>query len=118
MTVITSVAACNMCRMLARRRTAIMAGATDTNYLRVIDGIWWRPHVRVVAVLAYIGSLQMCQALARGFHTVVTAHAISRYVDMIKLGRTPAIACMAIVTGIATGNMRWVLAGRHDAVMA
>lgn len=117
MTVITGVTARDMRRMLAGRCNPVVTRSADTNYLSMVDGICRCPDVRVVAVLAYIGCLHMCKVLARGFHTVMAAHAVSRYVDMIKLSRTPGIACMAVVAGIATANMRRVLAGRCEAVM-
>lgn len=54
MTVITCIAAVDMCRRLASCRDIIVAGSAGAGNLRVIDGIHGRPRIRVVAILTDI----------------------------------------------------------------
>ena len=60
----------------------------------------------------------MCVALARRLHAVVTAEAIASDVDVIEIGRQPAIGRVTIAAVVATRNMRRVLACRCDAIVA
>ena len=53
-----------MCRMLAGRDIAIVAGATGAKYLRVIDSLCRLPYGRAMAIFADVRGLDMCRALA------------------------------------------------------
>jgi len=57
-------------------------------------------------------------ALARRLNTVVTAEAITSDVDVIEIGGQPAIGRVTIVTVVAARNVRRVLAGCCDAIVA
>lgn len=60
----------------------------------------------------------MAVALARRLNTVVTAEAIASDVDVIEIGGQPAIGRVTIITVVAACNVRRVLAGRCDAIVA
>lgn len=38
--------------------------------------------------------------------------------DVIEVSRPPGNGCVTVIAGIATGDMRWVLARRYDAIVA
>ena len=71
-----------------------------------------------VAVLADIGCLNMCRVLARCVRAVMTADAIAGDIDVIKVRWQPANGAVAVIAGIAAGDMRRVLADGSDAVVA
>jgi len=73
MTVVTIVTACDMRWMLACCRSAIVARATSTQNLRMVDGIGRRKYVCVVTILTNVACLYMRRTLADGINTVVTA---------------------------------------------
>lgn len=50
--------------------------------------------------------------------TVVTANAVAGNIRVIKICGYPSHGCVAIVTVVATADMRCVLADRNGAVMA
>lgn len=60
----------------------------------------------------------MRRILAGRIGAVVTASAIARDIDVVEIGRRPGHGRVAVVAGIAAGDMRWVLAGRDAAVVA
>jgi len=53
--VVASVATRNVVRRLSGRREAIVAGATGSRYLGMVDDVHRRKRVRVVAVFAHVG---------------------------------------------------------------
>lgn len=59
----------------------------------------------------------MRQVLARGSGAVVAADAVARNADVIEGGRQPGHCRVAVVTGITTGDMCRVFAGRGSAVV-
>ena len=118
MTVITIITARDMRWVLAGRGSAVVARATSTQDLRMVDGIGRRKYVCVVTILANIGCLYVRRTLADGIETVVTACTIIDDTEVIKVCRPPASCRMAVIAGIAARNMRWMLAGRDDAVVA
>lgn len=85
MTVIAVVATCDMSRMFAGRRCTVMAGATASQNLCVIDGDYWLPYGRVVAILANVRSLNMCRTLASCDGAVMAAYAVARDVGMVEI---------------------------------
>jgi len=60
----------------------------------------------------------MAVALARRLDAVVTAEAIASDIDVIEIGGQPAIGRVTIITVVAACNVRRVLAGRCDAIVA
>ena len=71
-----------------------------------------------MAVLADVTGVDMSRALADCIGTVMTADAVAGYVYVVEVRGDPCRRHVAIVTGVATLNMRRVLAGGHGAVVA
>ncbi len=90
MTIIAVIAAVDVGRVFAGRRNAVVTRATGSRYLCVIDHVRGRPHVAVVAVLADIGCLYMCQGLAGRFRAVVATNTVAGNVDMVEIRWSPA----------------------------
>ena len=118
MAIVAIVAGLDVGRVLARRDGAVMARATGTHDLRVVDRIGRHPQRVVMAVLTNIGGLDMPRILAGGANTVVTGRAATNDAGVIKVGRYPCHRCMAVVTVVATDDMRGVLARSNCAVVA
>ena len=118
MAVVAGIAAGDVCWMFTRRGDAVMAGAAGAYHLSVIDGKRGRPDTRRVAVLADISRLYMCRGLAGGLCAIVAAHAIASDIDVVEGGRQPRNRRMAVVAGVAAGDVGRVFAGRGDAIMA
>ena len=91
MTVIAVVAAGDVRRILAGGSIAVVAGAATSQNLRVIDGERRHKRISSVAVRTYISCIDVCRALTDCFDTVVTAYAVSRDVDVVEVGRHPAV---------------------------
>ena len=117
MTIVASVVAGDMGWVFASCRDAIMTRATGTQHLCVVDRIGGRPYSIVVAILAYIRCLYVCQVLARRLDAIVTTGAIPDNANVIKISRSPGIARVAIVTGVAAGEVGGMLAGGYDAIV-
>ena len=118
MAVITGVAAGNMVRRLAGRRVAVMAAEAGPQHIGMIDANDWRKQVSAVTGLAGIGRVDMTIVLANGLRPVVAGYAVAGYTAVIEHRAGPAIGGMAVITGVAAGNMVRRLAGRRVAVMA
>ena len=86
MAVIAIGAAGNVCRVLAGGYYAVMAGAAATEHLRMVYGINRHPDVRVMAVFANIGRLNMREVFAGGFDAVVATDTIAHDTCVIKIG--------------------------------
>ena len=71
-----------------------------------------------MTVLTDIGRLYVAQVLASGINTIVTTCAIAGDVRVIEIRWSPGVCRMTIVTGITAREMRGVLAGCGDAVVA
>ena len=84
----------------------------------MIDRNCRRPHIAVVAVLADIRRLYVCQVLAGGVYAVVAAEAVARNIHVIECRRPPGNRRMTVIAGIVTGDVCRVFAGCGDAVMA
>jgi len=97
---------------------AVVAGRAGAKNLVMVNSGHRFPDVCAVAVLADVGCLYVCGALAGSIGTVVTAETIVDDVCVIKVRRCPCDCCVAVVTIVATGYMRWVFAGCRNAVMA
>ena len=77
-----------------------------------------RPDVGAVAILADIGCLHVCRALAGRIGAVVTTGAIVDDVGMVEVSRYPGDCCMTVVAVVATGDVRGVLARGRLTVVA
>jgi len=84
----------------------------------VIDSYSRRESYDVMAVLTYFASLNMCWAFAYGLDTIVAAKTVTHDVVVAEIGGNPAVGSMAIITGIATGNVIDILALGNGAVVA
>lgn len=118
MTVVASIAARDMSRVFADGSDTVMARATSTDYLGVIDREYGRPNCRVMAIFADIGGLHMRWVLASRLRAVMTADAIANNIYMIKIRRYPDGCDVTVVAGVAAVNVGLVLAGCAYAVMA
>ena len=116
-TIVTIVAAGNVRRVLAGRGGAVVTRATGAEYLRVVDSNCWFPDSLAVAVLAYIGGLNMCGTLTRGINTVVTVDAIADDIEVIEVGRQPGDGRMTVIAIIAACDMCQVFPDRCNAVV-
>ena len=87
--IITVVAAVYMRGMLTGCRGAIVARVACAYDLSMINGIGWRPDIRVMTVFANLGGLYMRKSLAGRVGAVVTARTITGDIYMIKIGRQP-----------------------------
>jgi hypothetical protein len=86
-TVITGVAAGDVCGCLAGCRIAVVTGAASTNYLDVVDSYCWRPKIHAVAVLTNKGCLNVRDRLASRVGAVMAVRAAARNAGMIKISR-------------------------------
>lgn len=66
------------------RLHTIVTTAARTQYLRVINASWGRPHRCGVASLAHISRRNMLWRLARGRSAVVATHAIASDAGVIE----------------------------------
>ena len=83
----------------------------------MVNRIHWREQNAVVAVLADIGGCYMSRRFANRLGAIVAAHTIAGDIDVIEIGRNPAICGVAIVAGVAAGDMRRVFARGYRAVV-
>lgn len=117
MTVITAIVTCDMRGVFACCCKTVMTGATATQYLCVIDRIDGSPHTAVVTILTDVARLHMRQVFAGSIQAVVAACAIARNIQMVECRRSPGDRRVAVVAGIAAGEVRRVLAGCNHAIM-
>lgn len=118
MAVIAIAAAVNMGRILACCGDTIVTGAARTNNLVVVNGYHRCKDVTAVTVLANVCRLYVCWILAGGICAVMAADTITDDIRMVEICGQPGNRAVAIVTGVATGNMRGVFAGGICAVVA
>jgi len=118
MTVVAGVAACYVSRVLTACSDPIMAGATGSQNLCVINGDHGLPHIGRVAVLADICRLNVRRAFAGRRRSVMAANTISDDVHVIEIRRQPGNRGVTVVAGIAARDVSRVLTDRSDAVMA
>lgn len=118
MAVIAVIAARNMRRIFPDRYRAVVTGRTSANDLGVIYHVNGGENNVVVTIFANIRCLNVCRALAGRFDTVVTANTVAGDVDMVEVGRHPAIGRMTVITGVAAGDVRRVLARSDGTVVA
>ena len=83
-TVIAVVAAGDVCRVLASSTDAVVAGATSTKNLGVIDHYHGHEHSRGMAVFTDIGRLRVCRVLAGCVRAVMAVDAATGDGRMIE----------------------------------
>ena len=117
MTVVATIVAGDMRRVFACCCKTVMAGAAATQHLCVIDCVDGSPHVTVVAILTDVARLYMCQVFAGGIQTVVAARAIARNIQVIECRWSPGDRRVAVIAGIAAGEVCRVLARSNYAIV-
>ena len=118
MAVVAVVTARNMRRVFASCGNAVMAGAATSKHLGVIDHHHGRKHTCIVTIFTYVGCLRVGRVLADGVRAVMAVAAIARDGCVVEECGQPAGRGMAVVAGIAAGDMCRRLAGGNDAVVA
>lgn len=116
--IVTVVAARNMASILAGRRNAVMTGAAAAEHLGVVNREGRCKHVGHVAVFAHLACLNVLRVFPGCIGAIVATRAISRDVDMIKIGRQPGHGRMTVLAVIAAGNMSRIFAGCSYTVVA
>ena len=107
-----------MTRVRAGGSYAIVTGRAGAKHLRVINCHYGRKHIRGVAVLANIGCQDVRWILAGRVCAVMAAHAVTRDVDVVKVGRQPGNCAVTVIAVVTTRNVGRMFAGGSDAVMA
>ena len=74
--------------------------------------------IGIVAILADIRRTDVRAALANGIDAVMAAGTIIDNTRVIEVRRPPRNCCVAVIAGVAAGDMCRVLAGRNRPVMA
>lgn len=105
-------------RILAGCRRAVVAGGARAKHLVVVHGCHRFPNVGVMTVLANVRRLNVRWAFARRIGAVVTADAVVHDTGVVEVGGYPRDRRMAVVTVVAAGDVRRVLARRRDTVVA
>ena len=90
MAIVAGIAAGDMCWVFACRDNTIMTAVAGSNHLGVVHREDWCKDVGVVAVLANITGLDVCQVLANGIDTVMAVNTLASDVQVIKIGWQPA----------------------------
>lgn len=116
-TVVTGIAAVYVRRVFAGRNEAVMTGAADAHHLGVVNGKHRGEHVSVVTVFADIACLYMCKVFACGVGAIVAVDAAARDIDVIEIRGQPASCRMAVIAGVAAGDVVECFPGRREAVM-
>ncbi len=116
--VIAGIAAGNVVRRLASGRKPVVAGAAATAHLRMVNRVYWRESVCVVAILADIGCRYVCRRFACRVGAIVAAAAIAGDINVAEVGRNPSGRCVAIVAGVRGIEVCRMFAGGCNAVVA
>lgn len=117
MAVVAIVAAGDMCRVFAGGNRAVVAGRAATDHLRMVDPVDGCENDVVVAVLAGVRGLNMSLVLANCPRAVMAAEAVVCDGGMVEGCRNPAVGGVAVIAGIAAGNVSRMLAGGNRAVV-
>ncbi len=118
MAVITGIGTAYVRRVFPGRGDTIVAGSAATDDLSVVDRYRWGERDNAMAVLANCSGLNMCSILAGRIGAVVTADAVTRDIDVVKVRRCPGNSGVAVVTGISAADMRRRFAGCDIAIVA
>ena len=89
MAIIAGIAARDMRWMFTGRNDAIVAAVAGADNLCVVNGKDGRKDVGVVAVLANITGLDVCQVLADSIDIVMAVNTLASDVQMIKVSWQP-----------------------------
>ena len=116
--IVTVVATRKVRRVLAFRRHAIVTGEARADDLRMVNHVRRRERHIVMAVLAYICRINVRGVLAGRVRAVVAADAVVGDVHMVKVRRRPGVSRVAVITVVATGKVRRVLAFCRHAIVA
>lgn len=116
-TVVASVAACDVGRVFTGCRDAVVAGAACAQNLGVIHAHCRRPYRRTVTVFANVGRLNVCGRLAGRLSAVVAADTVTDDVHMTEDRWRPRDSRVAVITLVATADVRWMFAGRGKTVV-
>ena len=108
--VVAGFAARNVVRCLSGRSEAVVAGATGSGYLSMVDHVDGRKCICVVAILAYVGSCNVSWVLSGCIRSVVAARTICRDIDVVEISWNPASRRMTIVASVAAVQVSWVFA--------
>jgi len=116
--IIAGVATGDMGRSFTSRNSAIVAGATGADHLRVVDGHDWYKDISRVAVFADVRRLNMGQSLTRRVGAVMATKAVAADVDVVEVRGNPAHRTVAVIAGITAANVCIVLAAGDEAIVA
>ena len=84
----------------------------------MIDDHHWREYIGRVAVFTDIRRQGVCRILARCVSTVVAIYAIAGDRRVVEERRQPASRSVAVVAGIAAGNVCRMFADGSEAIVA
>ena len=115
--IVTRIAAVHVGRCLSLCRNIVVASAASAGNLRVVHGVYRRPRVAVVTILANVGCQHMRRRFAGRLDAVVATAAIVDDTDMVKVRGTPGIGGVAVVTSIAAIDMGRMLTRCDHAVV-
>ena len=116
--VVAGITAGDMVTVFTLCNAAVVAGETAANNIGVVDADNRFPARIPVTVFTLGIGADMPGVFTRGSRSIMAAGAIARDLAMVKVGRFPGIGCMAIVTGIAAGDVVAVFTLRDAAVVA
>ena len=83
----------------------------------MIDRIDGSPHIAVVTILTDVARLNMRQVLAGSILAVVAACAIARNIQVVECRRSPGDRRVAVVAGVAAGEVCRVFARCNYAIV-
>ncbi len=116
-TVIAIVAACDMTLVFAAGGNTVVAGAAGAKDLGVVDNHDGHENVGRMAVFADICRLRVGYAFPCCITAVVAIYAIGGNRGVIEGCRQPGSCRVAVIAGIAAGDVCGMLAGGNDAIM-
>ena len=118
MAIVACITTCDVRRMLTDGDGAVVTRHTSPDDLCMVDSIGRCPHRVIVAVLAYVGGIDMRLVFARRISTVVTANTIVCYARMIKNRRSPGNGRMTGIAIVRTCHVRRMFPGCNAAIVA
>ena len=90
MTIVTGIAARQMCWVFAGRDSAVVATVTSANHLSMVNREYGRESVGVMAILADFTGCDMREVLTSCFNAVVAVDTTTGNVQVIEIGRQPS----------------------------
>jgi len=117
-TILADIAGLDMGRVFARGVRAVMTAESIVDIVRVIE-IGGYPAHRRMAVIAIVAAINVCRILACGNCAVVTGTARADHLRMVHpICRHERHIVMAVLANAARLDVRGILAGSIDAVVA